>query len=110
MQFADGTRIEYDRAAHRRVGDLPADGADVQVRAARHVTVVSTAGDVTLQVADGQHVYLGGAEGARRVATEDHVAQYLRHTHPTPVGMSWPPIATGQELQWPQVSREALVQ
>ncbi|CAA9377405.1 MAG: hypothetical protein AVDCRST_MAG89-5115 [uncultured Gemmatimonadetes bacterium] len=89
VAIKDGAVIEYDRAAHRLTVDLRAAG-----------------GDVVLLVPAGKHVHVGG-EGGKQLATVDFVNNaYLKHVHPTPAGASGPPIATGTEAQWPQVTQK----
>lgn len=85
----DGAVVEYDRDAHRLTVDLSAAG-----------------GDVVIRVPSGKNVFVGG-DGAKALATVDFVNNvYLTHTHPTPAGPSGPPIAKGNEAQWPQVTQK----
>lgn len=71
--FTDGTSVEYDRAAHQLV-----------------VTVKG--GDVTVNVDAAKKVHVGGP-GGQELATKQFVQQhYNAHTHPTPTGVSGPPI------------------
>lgn len=103
VRFKDGTSIEYDRAAHQLRIDVRGASADVVVTAERNVRV-EAGGDVSLEVTAGKHVFIGGA-GGRRLATEDFVSQvYLQHKHPCPDGETGPPVATGTETEWPQVT------
>lgn len=109
LTFKDGGEFEYDRAAHKLRISLPADAADIEIETTRAITLSSSGGDVTLNVAEGQKVFLGGAGGALRVATEKHVSEiYQVHKHPTPAGLSGAPIPIGGELEWPNVSDKAV--
>jgi phage baseplate assembly protein V len=102
LRMGDGAVLEYDRAEHRLEVTLPAGGSRLQV---------SVNGDVELAVPAGKNVFLGSGEGALRVATEEHVrSTFLLHKHPVGgPGLSGPPVPTGAELQFPQVSSRARV-
>jgi phage baseplate assembly protein V len=109
VKFKDGTEIEYDRGIHKLRVSLEAAAADVEISTTRAVTITSSSGDVTVNVADGQHVFLGGSAGALALATEKHVEEiYMLHKHPTPVGLSGPPVTIGGELTWPHVTDKAV--
>lgn len=109
IKFKDGTTVQYDRAAHTLSIDLVADGADVAISTTRNVSVTSSAGNVTVNVAEGQHVFLGGAGGAVALATRPFVEEiYANHLHPTPAGISGKPIPIGTETAWPHCTEKSV--
>jgi phage baseplate assembly protein V len=111
IRFKDGTEIEYDRAAHKLLVSLEAAGADVELSTTRNVTVTSEGGDVTVNVADGHKVILGGAAAAQQLATKHFVTSvYEMHKHVTPSGLSGPPIPIVGETAWPNITDKAVAQ
>ncbi|HEY0155448.1 MAG TPA: hypothetical protein VGB92_25855 [Longimicrobium sp.] len=95
LAMADGATLDYDRTVHRLSIAIPPGGAALQVE---------VNGDVTISVPDGRNVHVGGDAG-KQLATVEFVTQvHLKHTHPTPAGVSGPPIPLGIETVWPQVT------
>lgn len=111
VAFKDGSTFEYDRAAHRLAITLAGDAAAIDITAAGEITIVSSAASIMLSVPDGQHVTLGGSDQAKRLATEDFVTEvYEQHKHPTPAGLSGPPIEIPGAGESPNVTTKAVAE
>ena len=116
VRFKDGTTIEYDRATHHLAIDLVAEDATVALNATGNVVVTTNANvtieaeaDVTINVPDGQKVFLGAEEDAEELATKSFVQDvYKTHKHPTPSGLSGAPLPIPGETAWPNITERAV--
>ena len=74
------------------------------------MSIVITAGDVTINVPSGSNVNLGGT-GGEEVATKTFVSRhYNAHVHPSPTGPTGPPTFPAPLTPGQDITRKVLAE